>query len=222
MKILVVDDEKDIRDYLKTTLESASFAVDLAHDGAQALSLTKIHDYDLIILDNVMPKKSGLEVCQEIRNAGKHTPILMLSVRSGTDEKVLHLDCGADDYLSKPFSQKELLSRIRAIIRRGPYVEPLTYKSGTLTLNPQTQEVVRNKSSIHLTRKEFALLELLMKYKGSIVSREKIVDHVWNTEHDPFSKTVETHVVNLRKKIDTKREKLIETISGSGYIIHSE
>lgn len=224
MKILVVDDEKDTRDFLKAALEAESFVVDTAEDGRKGSYDARTNDYDLILLDNVMPQKTGFEVCREIRQSGKTTPIIMLSVLAETDDKVRHLDCGADDYLSKPYSYQELLARIRVALRHGAQkskkdsaAEMLT--AGYVTLNPRTQEVRSGARGVYLTRKEFALLELLMKNKNGVVSRGMIMEHVWDMDGNPLSKTIETHILNVRKKIEQRGRPLIRNVPGRGYKI---
>ncbi len=219
MKILVIEDDTDIREYLKETLESESFTVDTAENGEEGSYIARTNQYDLIILDNMMPKKTGLEVCQELRASSNQTPILMLSVKSDAEEKTKLLDSGADDYLTKPYSHKELLARIRALTRRGTHVQSLVLTADNLVLDVESQEVTQSNKSVYLTRKEFCLLELLMKNKGKIVSRGSIMEHVWNMDGNPFSKTIETHILNLRKKIESKGNKIIQNIPGRGYKI---
>jgi DNA-binding response OmpR family regulator len=219
MRILLVDDEKDVRSFLTMILESESFVVDAMPDGEKGSYAARTNEYDLIILDNIMPKKTGSEVIREIREAGKQTPILMLSVQSDIEDKVTSLDLGADDYLTKPFSHRELLSRVRALLRRKVALEPSVFESCNVRLNSQTQEVTCDNKSVYLTRKEFALLELFFKNKGRIVSRGTIMEHVWNSDADPLSKTIETHIVNLRKKIESKKRKIILNVPGRGYKI---
>ncbi|HVU06720.1 MAG TPA: response regulator transcription factor [Candidatus Paceibacterota bacterium] len=222
MRILVVDDQAETRDLLKATLQAECFAVDTAADGAAGSFMARTNEYDLIILDHSMPKKTGLEVCQEIRRVGRHVPILMLSVNAHVDDKALALDSGADDYITKPYSHQELVSRMRALLRRTYKVEPTTFAAGGVLLDAGSQEVTKNGIDVYLTRKEFALLELLLRNKGKVVSRGTIMEHVWDMESDPLSKTIETHIVNLRKKLEKKREKLIYNIPGRGYKIKDD
>lgn len=219
MRILVIEDDKDTRDFLQATLAAESYAVDTAADGAKGSYLARTNDYDLILLDNGLPLKSGVEVCRDIRGSGKHVPILMLSVLGDPDEKAKLLDAGADDYLSKPYSHKELRARIRALTRRGPEVAPTTYTCGNIVLDCDRQEARSGKKKLYLTRKEFSLLELLMQNQGRVVTRGAIMERVWDMEGNPFSKTLETHMVNLRKKIETAKEKIITTVPGRGYTI---
>lgn len=218
MRILIVDDDKALRDSLKAGLEAECFVVDTAEDGEKGEYLAKINDYDLVILDCIMPKKNGKQVCASIRKRKKDLPILILSVQSEVPTKVDLLDIGADDYMTKPFSIDELLARIRAIFRRPKVVAAPVYQVGNLTLDVDRQEVKRGGKSIYLTRKEFALLEYLMKNQGKVLSRARIFEHVWDMNADPFSNTIESHILTLRKKIDTRgRSSLIHTIPGRGY-----
>ena len=167
-----------------------------------------------------MPKKEGFEVCQDIRKSGKTTPILMLSVMSEIHDKVNLLESGADDYLTKPFSLNELLARIRAILRRPRMLQEENLQLGDLILDRKQQIARRGTKNIYLTRKEFALLEYLLQHYGQVVPRHKIVEHIWDSDHNPFSNTLETHILNLRKKIELpKKKKLIRNVPGRGYKI---
>ncbi len=220
MRILIVDDEKELKESLRASLEAECFVVDTAKDGEEGLFMAKTNDYDLIILDNIMPKKNGKETCQEIRNHKKDIPILILSVQSDVPTKVELLNMGADDYITKPFSIEELLARTRAIFRRPKRVENLVYKIGDLTLDVGRQEVKRGKKEIYLTRKEFTFLEYLLMNQGQVLSRARIFEHVWDMNADPFSNTIESHILTLRRKIEQKgKKKFIHTIPGRGYKI---
>lgn len=218
MRILIIEDDKDICSFLKTGLEAEGFTVDLAEDGEKGSYIARTNDYDLILLDNVLPKKEGIEVCQEIRQSKKATRIILLSVKSEIFHKVDLLNSGADDYVTKPFSFIELLARIRAVLRRPPLIESDTLSLDDLVLDRKKQTAMRGKKLIYLTRKEFQLLEYLMKNSGCFVSRGMIMEHVWDMNVDPFSNTIEAHILNLRKKIDAqKKQKLIHTVPGRGY-----
>ena len=220
MRILIVEDEKEIRNFLKKSLESECFVVDTAEDGERGSYLARTNDYDLITLDNIMPKKSGVEVCREIRKDGKNAPILILSVKSETTTKVDLLNAGADDYLTKPFSLDELIARIKALLRRPQEVENELLKIDDLTIDTAKQIVKRGNKEIYLTRKEFTLLKYLLKNKSFVLSRNMIMEHVWDMSADPFSNTIESHILSLRKKIDHgHKTKLIQTIPGRGYKI---
>jgi len=220
MRILVVDDDIEIRKFLKKNLELESFVVDTAGDGEEGSYMGRTHPYDLILLDNIMPKKNGFEVCKEIRSSGKSMPIIILSIDADIGKKISLLNIGADDYVTKPFSYKELSSRIRALLRRPTTIVLPVLKTGDLTLDTLNQKVKRGSKEIYLTRKEFALAEYLMRNSGAVVSRATLLEHVWDDDVDPFSNTIEAHILNLRKKIDLpSRRKLIHTVPGRGYKI---
>lgn len=219
MRILVIEDNKEIRELLKFGLEAEMFSVDTAEDGESGSYIARTNDYDLILLDNILPKKTGSEVCHEIRKAGRNTPVILMSVKSDTDEKVRLLTVGADDYVAKPFSFKELLARIRAILRRPETNMPENLATGDLVLNSRTHEVRRGNASIYLTRKEYSLLELLIRHSGEVVSRGAIMEHVWDLDGNPFSNTIETHVFNLRRKLEKGKKRLIWNVPGRGYKI---
>lgn len=219
MRILIVEDEKDISRFLKAGFTAESFVADIAEDGEQGSYLARTNDYDLIILDNMLPLKTGRQVCEDIRKAKISTPILMLSVKSETTMKVDLLNAGADDYLTKPFSLDELLARSRALLRRPEKIIDQVFTAHGLTVDIAKQVVSRDNQEIYLTRKEFMLLEYLLRNRGTVVSRGMILEHVWDMSVDPFSNTIEAHIMSLRKKIDTKTVKLIQTVSGRGYKI---
>lgn len=220
MRVLIVEDEKKISDFLKVGLEGELFTVDRAHDGEKGSYLARVNHYDAIILDNILPKKNGVEICKDIRKAGVNTPILMLSVKSDTAIKVELLNAGADDYLIKPFSLEELLARIRALLRRPLKIEAEVMRIDDLVLDSKKHTAQRGKKELRLTRKEFMLLEYLMRSAGSVLSRGMILEHVWNMDTDPFSNTIESHILSLRKKVDKPgAKKLIQTVPGMGYKI---
>lgn len=217
MKILIIEDDISIRNVLRLSLQAKGFAIDEAEDGDMGSYLARTNTYDLILLDNVLPKKMGGHVCKEIREAGVITPIIVLSGKQEVLSKVQMLNTGADDYLTKPFSFEELSARIASVLRR-----PHTFKQNILRINDfevnfSAQTLRRGRSDIYLTRKEFSLLEFLASRKGTVVSRGQILEGVWDMSIDPFSNTIETHIMNLRKKLrDTKRT-LIASIPGRGY-----
>lgn len=218
MKILLVEDEEQIADFLSMSLEAEGFTVDAAHTGTEGAKLALTNNYDLIILDNQLPGKNGLQICKETRAAGKTCPIIMLSVRTETTMKVDLLNAGADDYLIKPFSLQELIARVRALLRRPHRIESTVLTIDDLVLDGQRHIVKRGKKEITLTRKEFGLLQYLMKNEGTALSRSMIIEHVWDMKADPDSNTIESHLVTLRKKIDVgQRRKLIHTVPGIGY-----
>ncbi len=220
MKILSIEDEKEINTYLKTHLENNGFNVDIAETAEGGLFLAHSNDYDLILLDLNLPDKNGIEVCKELRLKENNVPIIILSVNSDTQDVVSLLNSGSDDYLIKPFKITELIARIHALCRRPRTInhEILSYNNLTLNINKQVVKI--NDKKIYLTRKEFSLLEYLLRNKGSVVSRAKILENVWDQEADIFSNTIETHVLNLRKKLNKYYNKsLIKTYSGRGYAI---
>ena len=221
MRILIVEDEKDIINFLKPSLEAESFVVDVAKDGEAGLFLALTNDYDLIILDNTLPKKTGLEICKEIRSNKKNIPIIMLSVISDIDKKVELFNAGADDYLTKPFSFQELLARIRSVLRRPNNMEREVLQVDDLELDSRRNLVKRGGVEISLTRKQFMLLEYLMRNVGMVMTRSMIMEHVWDMNADPFSNTIETHILSLRKKIklQNNQSELIHTVPGRGYKI---
>lgn len=218
MRILIVEDNAHIRSLVKLGLEAESFIVDEASDGEKGSFIARTNDYDLIILDLDLPKKRGSTICKEIRRARKTAPILILSVESELPTKVELLNMGADDYLTKPFSFEELVARVRSLLRRPRTILAQTLVAGDITLDTNTQDVSRGKKSIYLTRKEFLLLEYLMRHKGVVVSRGRLLEHVWDLDGDPFSNSIETHICNIRKKISSPRKpELIENVPGRGY-----
>lgn len=220
MRVLIVDDDELLCNTLKKSLEADSYSVDICHDGERGSFAARTNDYDIILLDNMMPRKTGARVCQEIRDAGKMTPIIMLSIQSAIASKVASLERGVDDYLAKPFSYDELRARIKAVLRRPQKIKETVLTISDLTIDCNKQKTTRGLKDIYLTRKEFALLEFLMRNKGNVVARGMIMEHVWNSEADPFSNTIEAHIMNLRKKIDGKRkekDRLIHNVPGRGY-----
>lgn len=221
MRILLVEDEEDISRFLKSALQAEFFAVDIASNGTQGSYLARTNDYDLIVLDKMLPEKDGLEVCSEIRAHGKAVPILVTSVETGALDKAWFLDAGADDYLEKPYVLEELLARVRALIRRPHLLgSEVLYVEG-ITLDTRTGSVSRHGRDISLTRKEFMLLAYLMRNAGNVLSRGMILEHVWDMNVNIFSNTIESHILSLRKKLgDTqKQQRLIKTLTGRGYRI---
>ena len=217
-----MEDDKNINRFLKKCLEDAGFAVDASLDGEEGAFLACTNNYDLIILDNVLPKKDGRQICQEIRSDGKDAPVLILSAKSEVGDKVDLLNMGADDYLNKPFHFEELLARIKALLRRPHVLKSDILQVDDLILDKNKKNVHRGGVEILLSPKEFMLLEYLMENEGAVVSRATISEHVWDKDFDVFSKTVEAHISNLRRKIDGQSEKkLIQTLSGRGYKIDS-
>jgi DNA-binding response OmpR family regulator len=220
MRILVIEDELRLSSVIKKGLMEDGFAVDLAHDGEEGLFLAESESYDTIILDIMLPKLDGLEVCRQLRSKNIKTPILMLTAKTTLEDKVAGLDSGADDYMTKPFAFIELRSRIHALLRRGTTnISPLLTILD-LTVDPIKHTATRNGEKITLTPKEFSILELLLRHKDEVVTRTMITEHVWDYNFDGMSNVVDVFVASLRRKIDKKSKiKLIHTIHGVGYKI---
>ena len=223
-KILLVEDEGKIANAVARGLKYEDFDVTIASDGEEALVLGKDEDFDCIILDRMLPLKEGLEVCKELRESNIKTPIIMLTAKSGVNDKVEGLDAGADDYLAKPFSLDELLARIRALLRRPNNIVSDELKVGDLILNTTTFEARRDDKLINLSKKEYDLLEYLMRNANRIISKEKIINHVWDFDSDILPNTVEVYMGYLRNKIDKpfKDKKMLQTVRGFGYKLEGE
>ena len=223
-KILLVEDEIKIANAIKRGLKYEGFEVSIAPDGEEGLELGKTLDFDCIILDRMLPLKEGVEVCKELRKSNIKTPIIMLTAKSGVNDKVEGLDAGADDYLAKPFSLDELLARIRAVLRRGSSLLNDVLKVGDLTLNTSTFEVKRSGILINLRKKEYDLLEYFMINANKTISKEKLINHVWDYDSDILLNTVEVYIGYLRNKIDKpfKDKKMIQTVRGFGYKLEGE
>jgi len=220
MRVLVVEDERRIADFVCRGLSEQGYAVDVAYDGDEALQWTDVADYDVIILDVMLPVRDGIEVCRTLRDRRLRTPILMLTARDAVEDRVRGLDSGADDYLVKPFAFAELLARLRALTRREPVALGTALQVGDLTLDTVTREVCRQRARIDLTTKEFALLEYLMRHPNQVLTRTMIAEHVWSYDFDNSTNVIDVHVRNLRRKIDDPfPAKLIQTIRGAGYRI---
>lgn len=220
MRILVVEDEHKIANAVKKGLEHEKYAVDIAYDGISGFDYAQGEEYDLIILDRLLPGMDGMQICKKIREKGNHTPILMLTAKGQIQDRVEGLDTGADDYMVKPFAFSELFARIRALTRRPKQTISHELSIDDLTLNTITFEVKRNNKLIKLTSKEFSLLEYLMRHKNKIVTKEQIVNHVWDYDADVLPNSVEVYIKHLRDKIDTPFGKpLIHTARGFGYKI---
>ena len=220
MRILLAEDDRQLRESITRGLREASYAVDDAPDGGRAVFLAAVNEYDAIILDIVLPVKDGLEVCREIRRKGVHAPILMLTARDTVEDKIIGLDAGADDYVTKPFDFGELLARLRALVRRRGDVLPGELSVADLVVDTRRHSARRGKREITLTTKEYALLEHLVRNAGRIVTRAEINAHVWDDNHDPFSNLIDVYVSRLRRKVDGgERVALISTRRGVGYML---
>ncbi|MGC8778356.1 MAG: response regulator transcription factor [Candidatus Caldatribacteriaceae bacterium] len=218
MKILLIEDDKHIVTFLKRGLEEEGYVVEVAYDGDEGLNLAQEAEFDLFILDILLPKIDGFAVCQRLRRAGNTTPILMLTAKDAIEDRVRGLDLGADDYLVKPFAFEELLARVRALMRRNKNVEGVTLRVGDLTINLLTREVKRGDQAIELTAREFELLKLLAHYPGRVFTRTQILEHVWGYDFEYSSNIVDVYIKYLREKIDRSFErKLIHTVRGVGY-----
>lgn len=223
MRILIVDDEKTLAETLKTGLEKTGYAVDYLTDGlvAEKRIILNHKDYDLVILDWMLPSKDGLQICKDIRELKIKIPILILTARFDMKDKVNALNSGADDYLVKPFSFEELEARIRALLRRPTQAIDEVLETGRLKVHLLNHKVFLGNKNIRLTVKEFAILEYLMRNMDTVVSREQILDHLWGFEFDSFSNVVDSHMKNLRNKLKTSKNSVIETVRGVGYRIKS-
>jgi len=225
MRILLVEDEAKVAAFVRQALEEEGYAIDVAPDGDSGLRFALSTEYDLLILDWLLPGRDGLQVCRAVRNAASQVPILMLTARDAVDDRVAGLDTGADDYLTKPFALGELLARVRALLRRGPSGLLPELTVADLVLNPATREVRRAGRPILLSAKEYALLEYLMRHAGQTVTRSLITEHVWDFDFDCGTNVVDVYIYYLRGKIDQKHEvKLIHTVRGVGYCLggHAE
>jgi two-component system copper resistance phosphate regulon response regulator CusR len=222
MRILLVEDEPSAARMLAKGLREQTYAVDVASDGASAIYQASVNDYDLVILDVMLPLKDGFEVCRELRAEGLTIPILMLTARDAVQDRIAGLDSGADDYLTKPFDFHELLARLRALLRRGPALRSETIDIADLSIDTRARQVRRGSRQIELTAKEYALLEYLARRAGEVVSRAEIAEHVWEENFDPFSNLIEVYVQRLRRKIDEGYAlKLLRTRRGEGYVLTS-
>lgn len=218
MRILLVEDEKKLSDVIKKGFDEVGYAVDQAYDGEEGLYLAQAESYDVIILDLMLPKIDGLVVCKKIRDLQINVPILILTAKTRTEDKVIGLDAGADDYLSKPFELSELKARVKALLRRKYHQPQTIIKIDDLEIDSVKHQVTRNNKLISLTPKEFAILELLARHRGEVVTRTQIIEHTWDYNFDRMSNVVDVFIATLRKKIDSSsKKKLIKTIFGVGY-----
>jgi DNA-binding response OmpR family regulator len=218
MRILVVEDEKKLAEIIKRGLSEEGYSVDTAFDGAEAENLAESIPYDLILLDIILPKKDGIEVCRSLRQKKIKTKILMLTAKDSIGDKVSGLDSGADDYLVKPFDFEELCARLRALLRREENFTALKLQVGDLAMDTSTRQVMRNQRRIDLTPKEYAILEYMMRHPNMVITRIMFEQHVWSLELDSSSNLVDVFIRKLRRKIDEEgKESLIQTVKGAGY-----
>jgi len=220
MRVLLVEDDERIAGFVSKGLRESSYAVDVVTDGNKALYQILLYQYDVIILDVMLPGTDGFNVCHEVRKSGNQTPILMLTARDAVEDKITGLDTGADDYITKPFAFEELLARLRALLRRQSKLRPSSIVVADLEIDTSARRVHRGGSEIPLTAKEYALLEYLARERGKVVGRTEISEHVWDETFDPFSNLIEVYIRRLRAKMDEGYERqLIHTRRGAGYVL---
>jgi DNA-binding response OmpR family regulator len=218
MRILVVDDDRRLCGIIKRGLLEEAYAADVAYDGEEGEYMADVNSYDLIILDIMMPKKDGIEMCKELRAKGINTPILMLTARDAVEDRVRGLDAGADDYMVKPFSFNELLARVRALLRREAITKSPEIKLGDLVLNTLTREVRRGDRVIELTTKEYVILEYFMRHPNVVVTRTMLEEHAWDYDFDSMSNLIDVYIRRLRRKLDEENgESILQTVRGAGY-----
>lgn len=217
MRILIVEDEKDLANFIANSLKRKGFAIDLAYEGERGSFLARTNSYDLIITDYVLPKLDGLSLIEEVRRDGVNIPILMLSVRHSLEDKVQVLGAGADDYLTKPFINEELIARVEALLRRQPHLNKEELKFNDVKLESSSFSAWRGNKKLKLTNKEFSLLQYFLLHPQEIITRNQLLEHVWSEDTDPFSNTVETHIMRLRQKLENYGERIIHNIIGRGY-----
>jgi len=219
MRILVIEDEKKIASFIKRGLKEEGHMVDVAYDGEEGYRLSGENDYDLILLDTMLPKRDGISLCRQLRDDGVTTPVLMLTAKDLVQDKVTGLDSGADDYLTKPFAFEELLARIRALVRKRSQLAT-KLQAGDLVLDLISHRVTRAGKEIVLTMREYALLEYLMRNAGTVVTRTMITEHVWDIDFDTSTNVIDVYINYLRNKIDSgQQKKLIHTVRGRGYLL---
>lgn len=220
MRVLLVEDDSRIAHFVAKGLREQAYAVDVAATGGDALYQLAVNTYDVVVLDVMIPEPDGFAVCKELRQTGYRMPVLMLTARDAVEDRIEGLDCGADDYLTKPFEFRELLARLRALLRRPNALQPSRLSIDDLVVDTGGQTVSRNGRAIPMTTKEYALVEFLARNAGRVVGRAEIAEHVWDEEFDPFSNLIEVYVNRVRRKIDPKGAKpLLHTRRGAGYVL---
>ena len=218
MRILVVDDDRRLCSVIKRGLLEETYAVDVAYDGEEGEYMGEVNPYDLIILDIMMPKKDGIEMCKELRSKRINTPVLMLTAKDAVEDRVRGLDAGADDYMVKPFSFNELLARVRALLRREAITKSPEIKLGDLVLNTLTRGVRRGDRTIELTTKEYVILEYFMRHPNVVVTRTMLEEHAWDYDFDSMSNLIDVYIRRLRRKLDdNENESVLQTVRGAGY-----
>jgi two-component system OmpR family response regulator len=218
MRVLVAEDEARMASLLKRGLEEEGYAVDVSGDGLEAVWMATENEYDVIVLDVMLPGIDGFEVCRRLRAEERWAPVLMLTARDQVEDRIRGLDAGSDDYLTKPFSFAELVARLRALLRRGSHERPTVLAVGDLRLDPSRRRAWRDKTELDLTAKEFALLEFFMRHPGEVLSRTRLLEHVWDFAFDGTSNVIDQYVAYLRRKIDRPFEREdLETVRGAGY-----
>jgi len=220
MRVLVIEDDRKAARLLAKGLQEERFIVDVAHSGEAGDEMASVNDYDVIVLDWLLPDRDGIVVCRDLRKRGISTPILMLTARDSLEDRVTGLNTGADDYLTKPFGFSELLARIRALLRRSDLTRSVVLRVADLSLDPLSHRVTRGGVPISLTPKEYAILEVLMRHAGEVVSRASLAERVWEAEPETLTNLLDVHVSHLRRKIDVEgRPQLLHTVRGGGYLV---
>jgi DNA-binding response OmpR family regulator len=219
MRLLIAEDDARLRAILTKGLEEQAYAVDAVADGDSAVRMAAMNEYDAVVLDVRMPGRDGFEVCRALRGRGQRMPVLMLTARDAVEDRIIGLDVGADDYLTKPFDFGELLARLRALLRRAPELLPTRIEVADMVIDTRGQTATRGGRVVRLTTKEYSLLEYLGRNAGRVVSRADLCAHVWDDNHDPFSNAIEVHINRLRGKVDAGRTPLIHTRRGAGYML---
>jgi DNA-binding response OmpR family regulator len=219
MKVLIIEDDIFLAQTIKRSLEAYCFNVDITHDGKSGSYIARTNRYKIILLDLILPEKDGVTVCKEIRAGGITCPILVVSTQSEIPDKITMLKIGADDYITKPFNMEELVARIKALTKRPYEILDAIITLDDLTIDTNTQTVKKDGQDLYLTRREYMLLNCFARNEGRIITRGRILEEVWDRDASPFTNTIETHIRNLRKKIESKGRRMIHTINGRGYRI---